>query len=443
MVWNVVGRPTELSRHAPFDGVWGHLVSTMDVESFSKTKTMELPRNVVVGHDAVHQVGEVCQSLKLGKRALIVADETTMKIAGAIVEKELGGRKVKTAVYLIPDATMAEVREAEEKIRKGTFDFALGAGGGRAIDVANGASFNAGVPFVSVPTAASHDGVVSSRASIQKDGERVSLAAQTPIAVIMDTAIIAESPFRLLAAGCGDIISNLVAVKDWALARNLRNEYYSSYAAALSELAARLVIENASTIKPRLEESAWFVCKALVSSGVAMSIAGSSRPASGSEHKFSHALDRIAKKPGLHGEQCGVGTIMMMYLHSGNWQEVRDALLAIGAPTTARALGVTDDEIVQALVHAHEINKERYANLDRKINEIWPAPVDEDIECTHTRMHDASRGECMHPGHDRVQECGRRFETHVLETRRGLVGSPQIPHGQQVLHAPGRRGYGG
>src|SRR2546430_3002647 len=139
--------------------------------------------------------------------------------------------------------------------------------------VAKCASFNAGVPFVSVPTAASHDGVVSSPASIQKDGEKVSLAPQTPIAVIIDTVVIAKSPFRLLASGCGDIISNLAAVKDWALARNLRNEYFSSYAAALSELAARLVIENASTIKPRLEESAWFVCKALVSSGVAMSIA--------------------------------------------------------------------------------------------------------------------------------------------------------------------------
>src|SRR5439155_196363 len=288
----------------------------MDTESFSKTKAMELPRNVVVGHDALHTVGEVCQSLKLGKRALIVADETTMKIAGTTVEQELAARKIRSSEFLIPDATMKEIREGEEKIRKGNIEFALGVGGGRSIDVAKCASFNAGVPFVSVPTAASHDGVVSSRASIQKDGEKVSLAAQTPIAVIMDTGVIAESPFRLLASGCGDIISNLAAVKDWALARNLRNEYYSSYAAALSELAAHLVIENASTIKPRLEESAWFVCKALVSSGVAMSIAGSSRPASGSEHKFSHALDRIAKKPALHGEQCGVGTIMMMYLHS-------------------------------------------------------------------------------------------------------------------------------
>src|SRR3989454_787096 len=163
----------------------------MDTESFSKTKAMELPRNVVVGHDALHTVGEVCQSLKLGKRALIVADETTMKIAGLIVEKDLAARKIRSSEFLIPDATMEEVREGEEKIRKGNIDFALGVGGGRSIDVAKCASFNAGVPFVSVPTAASHDGVVSSRASIQKDGEKVSLAAQTPIAVIMDTGVIA------------------------------------------------------------------------------------------------------------------------------------------------------------------------------------------------------------------------------------------------------------
>jgi len=255
------------------------------------------------------------------------------------------------------------VSSAEAFLRNKKADFALGIGGGRPIDVAKCASFNVGIPFVSVPTAASHDGVVSARASLISNGQRMSVGAQTPIAVIMDTGIIAESPYRLLAAGCGDIISNLTAVKDWALARNLRNEYYSTYAAALSELAAKLLIENAHTIKPRLEESAWFVSKALVSSGVAMSIAGSSRPASGSEHKFSHSLDRIAKKPGLHGEQCGVGTIMMMYLHGGNWQSVRDSLLTIGAPTTARALGVTDEELMEALIHAHEIAKERYTIL--------------------------------------------------------------------------------
>ncbi|TLZ59936.1 MAG: NAD(P)-dependent glycerol-1-phosphate dehydrogenase [Methanobacteriota archaeon] len=324
---------------------------------------MELPRSVVIGHDAIKQVGEVCANLKMGRRALLVADPTTMKIAGEAAVRSLQDRKIKTEEYLIPDANWQAVMTARDILTSKDLDFALGVGGGRSIDVAKLSAFQAGLPFVSVPTAASHDGVVSSQASIEKEGQKQTFGAQTPIAVIMDTGIIAESPFRLLASGCGDIMANLTAVKDWALGRNLRNEYYSSYAAALSELAARLLIENAHTIKPRLEESAWFVAKALVSSGVAMSIAGSSRPASGSEHKFSHALDKVAKKPALHGEQCGVGTIMMMYLHGGNWEEARNALLAIGAPTTARALGITDDELLEALIHAHEIHPERYTIL--------------------------------------------------------------------------------
>ena len=49
---------------------------------FTKSKAMELPRSVVIGHDAILQVGEVCAKLKLGRRALVVADPTTMKVAG-------------------------------------------------------------------------------------------------------------------------------------------------------------------------------------------------------------------------------------------------------------------------------------------------------------------------------------------------------------------------
>ncbi len=75
-----------------------------------------------------------------------------------------------------------------------------------------------------------------------------------------------------------------------------------------------------------LEESARLVVKTLFSSGMAISIAGSSRPASGSEHTFSHALDKILDKPCLHGEQCGVGTILMMYLYGGDWKFIRDSL---------------------------------------------------------------------------------------------------------------------
>lgn len=334
-----------------------------DTEVFSKSKSMELPRQVVVGHDAVHQAGEVCVKLRLGKRAVIVADPTTWKVAGEIVEDELVEVGLKTDNRIISDATTEEVKALAGEIADQGSDFVLGVGGGRPIDVAKCASHEMDIPFISIPTAASHDGIVSSRASIISDGVKVSVEAQSPIAVIMDTKVIAQSPYKLLAAGCGDIISNSTAVKDWLLARNLRNAYYSNYAASLSEMTARMLIENAAMIRPGLEESAWFVAKALVSSGVAMSIAGSSRPASGAEHKFSHALDRLAANPGLHGEQCGIGTIMMMYLHGGEWETIRDSLMTIGAPTTARALGVTDEEVVEALVRAHEISPKRYTIL--------------------------------------------------------------------------------
>ena len=94
-----------------------------------------------------------------------------------------------------------------------------------------------------------------------------------------------------------------------------------------------------------------------------MSVAGSSRPCSGSEHLFSHALDRVSKEPSLHGEQCGVGAIMMMYLHGGDWRRLKTALMTIGAPTTARELGVSNEEIVRALMIAHSVRPDRYTIL--------------------------------------------------------------------------------
>ena len=125
----------------------------------------------------------------------------------------------------------------------------------------------------------------------------------------------------------------------------------------------KILIDEADNIHPNNENSASVVVKGLISSGMAISIAGNSRPASGSEHKFSHALDMIAPKPALHGEQCGVGTIMMMYLQGGDWQNIKSVLEKVNAPTTAKELGIDEEYIIEALIQAHNIRKERYTIL--------------------------------------------------------------------------------
>ena len=328
-----------------------------------KNKWMQLPRNVVVGHGVINDTGKVCKDLKLNGSALIVAGATTLKMAGktVIVSLEDSGFNVNTAIVEKP--TIDTVKKVESLASEAKASFLLGVGGGKSIDIAKLASMHLDIPFISVPTAASHDGIVSSRASIIRGNRTASESAHTPLGVVADTTIIAAAPYRLLAAGCADIISNYTAVRDWELAHRLRDEPFSEYASIISKLTAKILIDSAELIKPGLEESAWTVMKALVASGVAMSIAGSSRPASGSEHKFSHALDEIAPNPALHGEQCGVGTIMMMYLHGGNWQEIRSSLQSIGAPTNASDLGIEEEYIIKALLHAHKIRPERYTIL--------------------------------------------------------------------------------
>jgi len=324
-------------------------------------RKIQMPREVYIDPGVIKDTAEICTSLHLDKKILIVTGEHTYDIGAKPVIESLEKDNIDYEVIKVNNASEESISEVEELITDDTT--VLGVGGGKVIDVAKLSSFNQGVYFVSMPTTASHDGIVSPLASIKNPNTSISVTAHSPIAVIADSEILAQSPFRLLAAGCADLISNFTAIKDWELAHRLKNESFSESAAALSIMSAHLITDNIANIKPNLEPSARIVMKSLFSGGMAISIAGSSRPASGSEHLFSHALDKILDKPALHGEQCGIGTIMMMYLHGGDWRAIQNALKAVQAPTTAAEIGVSEDEIIDALVMAHKIRPERYTIL--------------------------------------------------------------------------------
>ena len=66
----------------------------------------------------------------------------------------------------------------------------------------------------------------------------------------------------------------------------------------------------------------------------------------------------------MHGEKCGMGTVMMAKLHGLNYGEIRKSLVIVGCPVTAKEIGASPEEIVKALVLARSIRKERYTILE-------------------------------------------------------------------------------
>jgi glycerol-1-phosphate dehydrogenase [NAD(P)+] len=325
-----------------------------------------VPHPILIGHDALGRVGDICLKLGISNNVLVVSDPTVIKITDGKISNSLQESKIDYSIMLINESTKASVEMVKNEIRKLKSKVILGVGGGGVIDVSKLSAAQENIPFISVPTVASHDGIASPRAKIN-DIAPFSIEANGPIAIIADIDIISKAPYRLTASGCGDLIAKLTSVKDWELAHLRTNEKFIEEAANLARESGESLIKNAELIRKRTGEGYMKVVEALIKSGISMTLANSSRPSSGSEHLFSHKLDQIAKNHGYHGEQCGLGTIIMMYLHGGNWKRIVDTLKIVGAPTTAKELKIDREIIIRALCEARELRKDRYTILDEKV----------------------------------------------------------------------------
>ena len=327
---------------------------------------INLPRFVIVGPNVLPKVKELMTRLNVKGGVLLVCGDTYTKVPAKIVEENMEGMGLSVYEFFAKDASESTINCVEVAIRENQVSMVVCAGGGKSIDVAKMASNKQNIPFISIPTSAAHDGIASPIASVKSANGSMSVMAQPPIALLADTEVIAQSPRRFMISGCGDIVAKYTAVRDWGLAHRLRGDYYGEYAASLALMSAELITENIDLVARGLDVGVRVVIEALISCGYSMCIAGSSRPCSGSEHLFSHALDKLNAGKAMHGEKCGVGTIMMMYLHGGDWKGVKDVLCRIGAPTTAKQLGVSDRQLIDALTLAHSLRPDRYTILGEK-----------------------------------------------------------------------------
>ncbi|MEC7711553.1 MAG: sn-glycerol-1-phosphate dehydrogenase [Thermoproteota archaeon] len=326
-----------------------------------RSHKMELPRLIVVGEKNINDIGSFLKSLKNIKKVSLVSGNNVKKIVQNKIESSLSASKIQMVWHLAETNDKRSIKKIEQDVGKSKSELIVGVGGGRSVDIAKIIGFNLDLPFVSIPTSASHDGIASPFVSI-KGNKPHSLVATAPLGVFVDVDIIKKAPKKLLASGCGDLIAKITAVRDWQLGRDKTGEYYGRYSADLALMSAKILMENSSRFsKKGLDVRE--VVEALISAGVASCIAGSSRPCSGAEHLFSHAVDKLEPGIGLHGEKCGIGAIMIAKLQGQDWRKIVKTLKSVGAPTTAKEIGLKSKVLAKALTIAQSLRPERYTIL--------------------------------------------------------------------------------
>lgn len=190
----------------------------------------------------------------------------------------------------------------------------VGLGGGRALDNAKYVASLGRLPYLAVPTSLSNDGFCSPQSSLSVGGRRRSLPAAIPYGLVIDTLVCGQAPRELTLSGVGDLVAKFTAVRDWKLAFHACGDPIDDFAALLSDGSVHAYMSHPTFDSTGLR----LLATALMMNGVAMVMAGSSRPASGSEHLISHALDKISTKPRLHGLQVGVASYLVSRLQGEN-----------------------------------------------------------------------------------------------------------------------------
>lgn len=267
-------------------------------------------------------------------------------------------------VFAVEDASLASAGRLQEALSERGYDAVVGIGGGRTLDVAKYAATRAGVPMVAVATNLAHDGICSPVASLLNRHGKGSYGVSMPLAVLVDLDYVRSAPPRLVRSGVGDVVSNLSAIQDWTLAHRELGEPVDGLAVAVAQNAAEAVLGRHDSIDS--DPFLVTLAQSLVLSGMAMAVAGSSRPCSGACHEIIHAVDQLFPGAADHGELAGIGALFATMLRGD--VDGFDALLCClrrhALPVSPSDIGLDEAQFAEAVVAAPDTRPGRYTVLE-------------------------------------------------------------------------------
>ncbi|MBB4895326.1 glycerol-1-phosphate dehydrogenase [NAD(P)+] [Streptomyces olivoverticillatus] len=300
--------------------------------------------------------------------------------SGAVLRERLAPALPGASWYEVGGGTLDDAIRLADDMKSGRYDAVVGLGGGKIIDCAKFAAARIGLPLVAVATNLSHDGLCSPVATLDNDAGRGSYGVPNPIAVVIDLDVIRQAPVRFVRSGIGDAISNISSVADWELSHRVTGEAIDGLAAAMARQAGEAVLRHPGDVND--DGFLQVLAEGLVLTGISMSVAGDSRPASGACHEINHAFDLLyPKRAAPHGEQCGLGAAFAMHLRGAAAESALmvEVLRRHDLPVLAEDIGFTDEEFVKAVEFAPQTRPGRYTileHLDLSTDQIRDAYAD-------------------------------------------------------------------
>ncbi len=274
-------------------------------------------RHLLIGTGILNDVGNVLEQAFGQQPVVVVADDNTYAIAGkALCERLRSAGWTLEEPLVFPGtpplyASFENVLALEEKLRA-TSAVPIVVGSGTLNDITKLAAYRAGRQYLCVGTAASVDGYTAFGAAITRDGFKQTMSCPAPRAVVADLDILVTAPAQMNSAGYGDLLGKVTAGADWILADALEIEVIEKRAWSLVQDSLRDWTGKPQALHAGDRQAIENLFEGLIMSGIAMQISHSSRPASGSEHRFSHLWEMQAlahgHEPVWHGFKVGVGT---------------------------------------------------------------------------------------------------------------------------------------
>ena len=327
-----------------------------------------LPYRLVVEEGLFEHIPNALEDVMpgIGKTKTIIVTEKNLSELFSGILGEMMRDFPKSEIYLIQGATYDNAAALAKYILTNSIKTVIGFGGGTVLDLAKFAAYVSKSTLISLATTLSNDSLTSPVAVLGTEGrQRKTFGCTIPDAILVDANLIMSAPERQLLGGIGDTVSKYTALNDWKLAYLRGKDHVDDFAYMISKMAFNSInYSDEEVLKSR--DFIKRLTQALVMGGLAMEIAGTSRPSSGSEHLFCHALEEIyyeeVNVP--HGIAVAMGSYPAVIFQERNVGKITKLIRKYKIPVRPSEWKITKDVFCGAWQRAASTRPERYTILN-------------------------------------------------------------------------------